>query len=365
MYRSKLGGLGVGQLAAAASACAIGVAGCGSSSSSSTSSATTPTPSAAAAKFEPLLLQLDVASDAYVTAVYGGQPSLAAERAAIAKERDAVYATDLAVRKVTVPQASQAAFVAYLTQSGRIVAALDQLYRQPTMEAIHSKLSAVSPVYSRFFTAETKLRASVGLPKDDPWLSAQQADPTVYSDSLSAPHGHIKWAMASNVRYADGGLEIAAAANHNATTGPQTPYNFDGRHVTVQVDAKALKGDPYIGIACPPATNVADSHLIGQTGPGATWSIGVLRFQQNGYLMRSLTATKTVKAGDTNRIRVDCDEWHPGLTTVRLYVNGHFLGAASGAYELAADREAGLAIISPKTPAVVKFTNWQVSKLGS
>ena len=365
MYRSKLGRLGVGRIALVAGACALGVAGCGGSSSSSTTSRSTPTHSAAAAKFRPLLLGLDVASDAYVSAVYGGQPSLTEERSAIAKERDAVYTTDLAVRKLTVPQAAQAAFVAYLTQSGHVVAALDQLSKQPTMRAIHSHLSAVSPVYSTFFTAETKLRASVGLPKDDPWLRAQQPGPTVYRNSLSAPHGQIKWETASNVRYADGGLELAAAANHNATTGPQTPYTFDGRHVTAQVDAKALTGNPYIGIACPRATNVADSHLIGQIGPGATWSIGVFRLQQNGYLMRSLTPTKAVKVGQTNRIRVDCDEWHPGLTTVRLYVNGQFLGAASGAYELAATQEAGLAIISPKTPAVVKFTNWQVSKLGS
>ena len=109
MYRSKLGRLGVGRIAPVACACALGVAGCGDSSSSSTTRPAL-THSAAAAKFGPLLLGLDVASDAYVTAVYGGQPSLTEERSAIAKERDAVYTTDLAVRKLTVPQAARAAF---------------------------------------------------------------------------------------------------------------------------------------------------------------------------------------------------------------------------------------------------------------
>ena len=45
------------------------------------------------------------------------------------------------------PAAAQAAFVSYLTQSGHVVAALDQLDKQPTMQAIQSRLSAVSPVY--------------------------------------------------------------------------------------------------------------------------------------------------------------------------------------------------------------------------
>ena len=204
---------------------------------------------------------------------------------------------------------------------------------------------------------------SVGLPRDDPWLSAQPVGEPLYSDSLSTPHGNIKWLMGSNVRSAAGGLELGAAADANAGTGPSTPYTFDGRHITVQVDETAVTGNPYIGIACPPVANVQDSHAIGQIGPGAQWSIGLLHLNRSGYLMHAATPATTVKVGHTNHLRVDCDEWRPGLTTVRLYVNGQFLGAASGAFTLDPTKEAGLAIVSPKAPALVTFTNWRVSKL--
>ncbi len=366
MDRSKLGRLGAGRVAAAACASALLIGGCGDSSSSSSTSTPAPTPTAAATGFEPVLLRLDVYGDAYTSAVYGGQADLTAERTAIAKERDTVYATDRAVRKLKTPPAAQRALVGYLTQSGYVVAALDRLYKQPNMHAIQTQLgSTLSPSITKFLEAETPLRASLGLPKYDPWLSERPVGETIYSDTLSAPSSKLRRLMGSNVRFAGGGLEVAAAANLNGLTGPSTPYNFDGRHIAVQVDATALKGNPYIGIVCPPGRNVPDSHLVGQIAPGAQWSIGVLHLERNGYLMHAPERSKAIKVGKTNHLRVDCDQWRPGLTTVRVYVNGQFLGASSGAFSLDPSKEAGVAIVSPTTAALVKFTNWRVSKLGS
>lgn len=364
MYRSKLGGLGVGRIAAVACACAVGVAGCGGSSSSSSSAPPTRPSSAAASQFAPVLLQLDVQGPAYSSAVYGGQPNATAERGAIAKLRATVYETDLAVRKLKAPAPAQQALGTYLTDSGKLVAALDHLYQEPSMQAIHSGIPSLTPNITKFLDAETALRTRLGLPKNDPWLQAQPLGPTVYSDSLSGPHGKIKWLMGFNVHYGSGGLEVSAAAGRNGLTGPSTPYTFDSRHIAVQVDETTLKGDPYVGIMCAPMTSAPDSHAVGQIGPGANWSLGVLRLNHPGYLMVGLTPTKAVKPGQTNHLRVDCDEWRPGLTTVRLYVNGQFQGASSGAFSVNPQDEAGVAIVSPKTASLVKFTNWQVSKLG-
>jgi hypothetical protein len=366
MKRAKLGRLGVGRVAVVACAGALGVAGCGGASSSSSSTSTSGShPSASAAAFQPVLGALDVSGPAYTSAVYSGAPDLTSERAAITKMRASVYGADLAVRKLKAPATAQRALVTYLTQSGKLVAALDHLYQEPSTQAIAAHLpSMLSPNITSFVNAETSLRARLGLPRTDPWLGPQPLGPTIYTDSLSGPHGKVKWLMGSNVRYAAGGLELSAAARRNGLTGPSTPYTFDSRHIAVQIDERTLKGDPYVGIMCAPLANVSNTNAVGQIGPWAQWSIGVLRLNSPGYLLNTPTASKAIKVGQTNHLRVDCDEWRPGLTTVRVYVNGEFMGSSSGAFSLQPTREAGVAIVSPKTASLVKFTNWQVSKLG-
>jgi hypothetical protein len=233
------------------------------------------------------------------------------------------------------------------------------------MNAIHSLLdSALTPDYKKFDPTVHALRASLGLPPHDPWYAAKPLGKTVYTDSMNGPHKRISWLLGPNVKWAAGGLEISAAAGHNGISGPNTPYSFDSRHVSIEVDAKAVTGNPYFGIACPPQAGDLTTHMVGQIGPGAKWSIGVLHMNGTSYLLHALTPDPVVKTGQTNHLRVDCDQYAPGLTTLRLYLDGKLMGADSAAMSLDPGREAGVAVVSSGPAATVKYSNWRVSQLG-
>jgi hypothetical protein len=167
------------------------------------------------------LLRETIAGEAYSTEIYAPQPTLSAERAAISNLRNAEYDTNLAVRKAKTSAAAQRALVAYLSSSNRLIADLDRMSKQPSMDAIHSLLnSALTPDYKKFDPTVHALRASLGLPPHDPWYAAKPLGKTVYADSMSGPQKRISWLLGPNVKWAAGACRSAPPLTRTGSRDP-------------------------------------------------------------------------------------------------------------------------------------------------
>ncbi len=343
---------------------ALAVAGCGSGRSSSTSTSTTSTASAAVNPAVVTLLEAqDVSVGGYDALIYAPAPTLAAEKTLLSELRDALYKGNLQIRKYTLPTASRTTLNDWFTANSAVVAALDQLGQKPSLDAIGAALKTqLTPALTKYNNAVAALGRALGI-KGDPWYRAKAKGALIYTDSLSAPHGKIKWLQGANVSYSHGGLTISAVKGGNGQTGPTTPYTFDGRHIAVEVDAKPVSGQPFYGIQCPVPTTPAEGTLVGQVTPDGKWLIGIKR-NPSSIELTAPTTNAAIKAGQVNRLRLDCDQFAPGSATARLYANGKLLGSASAPMDLTPNYEAGLAVISPADAASsAVFSNWSVYKL--
>ena len=361
-----LGRLVQGSVATLAAAGSLIFAGCGGTSSLlSSSSATAKTP-ADAKPLVPVLVNELVAQDAYIARLYSNAAStLPAAGNVLRHWAGALHAERIALVTMQVPKRARRAGASFYLASRDLTVALDQVRRQPSIAAIQGSLgSALNPAIVKFQNAEVAFRKALGIPAFA-WFSSQRPGPVVYSDSLSAPpHAHLKWLLGPNVRYGDGGL-IVSTASSSGLTLPTTDYSFDRSHVSIEVDASVAAGSPSVGLLCPPFRALRQSYMLGQIGPGARYSFGLLRVRRAAYLLLGPNSSSAIKSSGVNHLRLDCDQYSSRFATARLYVNGKLLDTESLPYELSATQDGGLLIGQRSGAAIAVFKNWKVSKLSS
>jgi hypothetical protein len=335
--------------------------GCGGGSSSPASK----TPSEAK-PFVPVLVDQLVAQDAYIATLYSNAAgTVPVARGILGHWAGALHAERLALASMRVPARAQNAYASFGVASRNLTLALERVRRQRSIGAIQGLLGpALNPAITKFQSAEVAFRKSLGIPAYA-WFSAQRSGPLAYSDSLSAPpHSHLRWVLGPNVRYGDGGL-ILNTVNSTGLTGPITNYSFDRRHISIEVDATVAVGSPSVGILCPPFRAQRQSYMLGQIGPGARYSFGLLRVRRSAYLLLGPNSSSAIKSSGVNHLRLDCDQYSPRFATARLYVNGKLLDTDSLPGKLSATRDGGLLVGMRHGAATAIFKNWKVSKLSS
>ena len=91
--------------------------------------------------------------------------------------------------------------------------------------------------------------------------------------------------------------------------------------------------------------------------------IGIYRQFGSSEMLLGPTSSSAVKAGQWNHLRLDCDQFAPGFTTARLYVNGTFVGSRTAPLAIKPGYEAGVNVVSTGAAATAQFKNWSVSTL--
>lgn len=204
-----------------------------------------------------------------------------------------------------------------------------------------------------------------------PRFRSKAAGSVIYRDALSSPQRAINWDISANAYYSGGGLTLSVPGGAVLTTGPVTNFTFsyDARHVTVQVDAVQTRGSGYFGIICPALVGRPSTSVAGQLAPNGAPAFSQINLRGSAFLLRvipppGVSANKPVANPKVfNHLRLDCDQYSPGLMTMRLYVNGIYAGASSAAVQLERRSAPGLVVASSRATAAAVFKNWSVSTL--
>jgi hypothetical protein len=326
---------------------------------------TTKSPAPSRGSPQQLLLGGVVAADAYTSYLYAdAAQTLAGQKAVAQRFRDSVASEITALRQQRLPVSAQAPLAGFSSAGETLIAGLDALGQVSSLASMHALLTgSLSPAITRYEAAERPLRQALGIPPLR-WLHTQRPQGLLYADTLAGSHPPIKWTLSGDVQYRGGGLRISTTGA--ALTSPTAPFQFDDRHITVQVDARVLRGDPTVGIVCPMLEGQSRAYLTGQIGPGAKYSFGLFRPEGTSSLLRGPFPTPRVLPRHSNRIRLDCDAYSSEFTTMRLYLGGKLVDYVSAPVQLATRGQPGVLVVSSGgAPAAVRFADWGVWRLNS
>jgi hypothetical protein len=338
---------------------ALAAAGCGGASRPRNKISDAPV---ASRPFVPVLVDELVVQDAYASVVFSGAARSAhAMKAALAHWRASVIATDAALHRQKVPPAAASAYASLRTANRNLVLGLEELGRLRKLRQITGNVTTLNPLITGTQNAELALRRSLGI-RGYAWFEAQPSGPPIYTDNLSRPHDSIRW-IGRQSTYRGGGLSVSATRS-TGLSAPSTPYRFDSRHVSLEVDETSSTGQPVVGILCPRLRGGRGANLVGEIGPGAEYSFGLLHLGGAAYTAYGPVGNGKVRAHGPNHLRLDCDQYSARFLTARLYVNGRLLDTDSIPGQLSANLDGGLLVSSRAARAKAIFKNWRVSKLG-
>lgn len=303
-------------------------------------------------RLEQVTLRRAVTVDAYVGVIYAPAAGLSTREGAARRlgHRLTSSMTALARLRLTGPTARLARSLEAADR--RFAALLERVAATVALLPFSRALTAVTLAANRATAAEHRLRQSVGLTARDPWFSPHPRGEVIYSDDLLEHHAGVNWQTTSTVHYGHGGLQLDLSDAQKLTARPGTSYSFDADHVSAQVTGRPRSGDPYYGLACP---TTGTSTIVATVRPAGRWTLGI-------DLYPFFTAVSHLISPRANTVRLDCEQFAPGLATGKLYLNGHFLGAASAALDLGPASPSLLAIGDGSRSSPVVFTNWSVAR---
>lgn len=338
------------------------------------SSATAP---AGTRQFNALLTEEAVEQDLTQSQTNASQ-SLPAAQTLLRNLRTELVADDAAIRKVTLPASAHTDYQAFLTDNSSLISGIDRAVATAT--DITGLLDQFYGLNGGKFIDLTpsaeRLKHDLGLPKSTSWFDPPKQTNTVYSDNFTDPSS-FNTGNGAGGAVSEGGGHLDMSTNGALSTGVKRTRHFDGSHIRVQVEAAAQAGSKVAyGIYC---SNIKGNSTVGVAiATDGTWEVRSLKLGGGfvaGDVYESVTKPDTtIKTGQaTNRIQVDCDQYGPGVITVRLVVNDKKIAAIDVPGTLPGDESlpgnidpgpfmANVGAVSSHA-STVQFTNWSVSTL--
>jgi hypothetical protein len=359
-------------LGPAVAALVIVAAGCGSGATTTSSGTTAPPPSTGgagsgtAAHFEAILTEEGVEQDA-AGAVLTASTTASDDQAALQALHAQWEADDAALRALPLTGQAGRDLPAMLSANAAYEAGVAKAESQGDPKSIEGTLSATNPDLIDRTPAAAAVTKDLGLPAKEPWFGPQPAGPLVYRDDFTKPG---TFATGQGSTEADGTLSVVYG-NGSVSTSEASTHAFDGRNTTTQVSVTlpSSGNDVRAGLLCPDVgKKVAVGGGVEGDGKWALFNYDISTGSTTIFAADNLPAG----AGLTHTVRLDCQQYAPGIVTARLYVDGSRVGEQSLGGQLPADETqpdasdpAVLAVNAGTAPATFLFHDFSVATLAA
>jgi hypothetical protein len=368
--RSHLRGRGVTPLVTVVAAGSLALGACGGSGARTTSSIRNGSaPTAAAGRLSDLLTEQGVEQDTAFSRV-SATTDVATARSAVMNLHDALAADDASLGRLRLSGPAAGDLKALIGVDDRYVTGLTTVTAAADVQALTSQLYALQSTLIDDSPSAAKLAKDLGV--KEPWMETRPVVRTVYTDNFTTTTTFsTSQGPGGAVTEGGGHLTFSVVPQHVIRTYPTATHAFDGAHVTTQVDATPSTGDALLsyGLVCP---HVKQQSAVIVIIGGGKYAIGVVDHANALRLYVPFDAASAIRTGTaTNHLSLDCDQYAPGITTVRLAVNGMHVDTVSVPGDLPVDEtepgniDPGVVVAnSTPTGVGVVFANWSVSAIG-